>query len=103
MVPGGSIISKIRIVIFYDIEFTDKNIITSYAGENRTIVKGNIKKGNYPSKLLFFDLDGNYLKTIETKFKFSYFCIDEENKRVIAYFIDREEPLGYFDISFLDK
>jgi len=24
--------------------------------------------------------------------------IDEENKRIIAYFIDREESLGYFNI-----
>ncbi len=36
--------------------------------------------------------------TCSTGYEFERFCIDEENKRIIAYFIDREEPLGYFDI-----
>lgn len=83
---------------YYDIEFTEKNIIASYSGENRTIIEGNIKKGNYPSKLLVFDLDGNYLKTIDVGYKFSSFCIDEGNNRIIAYFIDKKEPLGYFEM-----
>ena len=46
-----------------------------------------------------FDLDGNYKETIETENKFTFFCIDEGNKRVIAYFSDRKEPLGYFNVN----
>jgi hypothetical protein len=87
----------------FDAVITSKNIITSYIGEGRYLVKGNIVKGNSPSKLIVYDLEGNYLKTIEVGFNFTRFCVDEKNKRIIVYFIDREEPMGYFDISFLDR
>lgn len=83
---------------FFDVDLFGKNIIASYIGDSRLVVKGNISKGNSPSKFIVFDMQGNYLKTIDTGFEFSRFCVDEENKRIIAYFNDREEPLGYFDI-----
>jgi hypothetical protein len=86
---------------FFGVDLFGKNIIASYIGGSRLVVKGNISQGNSPSKFIVFDMQGNYLKTIETGAEFSRFCVDEENKRIIAYFIDREEPLGYFDISFL--
>lgn len=88
---------------YFDVDVFGKNIIASYIGDSRLVVKGNISKGNSPSKFIVFDMQGNYLKTIETGFEFSRFCVDEENKRIIAYFSDREEPLGYFDISFLKE
>ena len=88
---------------FFGVDLFDKNIIASYIGDSRLVTKGNISKGNSPSKFIVFDMDGNYLKTIETGFEFTRFCVDEENKRIIAYFTDREEPLGYFDISFLKE
>jgi hypothetical protein len=88
---------------FYcDVDLFDEQIIASYIGGKGLIVRGNIKRGASPSKFIIFDMDGNYLKTIETGFEFTRFCVDEENKRIIAYFETRENPLGYFDISFLD-
>jgi len=36
--------------------------------------------------------------SLETGDKFSYFCVDEANNRIIAYFEGREEALGYFNI-----
>jgi hypothetical protein len=88
---------------FFGVDLFDKTIIASYIGDSRLVTKGNISKGNSPSKFIVFDMQGNYLKTIDTGFEFSRFCVDEENKRIIAYFSDREEPLGYFDISFLKE
>lgn len=75
-----------------------KNIIASYLGGRGIVTKGNIIRGARPSKFIVFDLNGNYIKTIETGFAMLSFCIDEENRRIIAYFDDREEQLGYFDI-----
>ena len=86
---------------FNDVDLISNKIIASYTGEKSWVIKGNITKSNEPSKFIVFDNKGNYLKTIECGFEFSNFCIDEKNKRIIAFFVDREEPLGYFDISFL--
>jgi hypothetical protein len=83
---------------FFDVDLIGNKIIASYIGDRAFVVKGNITKGRSPSKFIIFDIQGNYLKTIDTGFEFSRFCVDEVNKRIIAYFSDREEPLGYFDI-----
>jgi len=42
-------------------------------------------------------LAGSYQKTIDTGSEICSFCIDEKHNRIIAYFNDREEPLGYFN------
>lgn len=86
---------------FFGVEVMGKNIIASYIGDVSLTFDGNRpSRFNYPSKFIVFDLDGNYKETIETGYQFSYFCVDEENKRVIAYFEGREEPLGYFNVDF---
>lgn len=85
---------------FSDVDIISKNIIASYIGDIG-IVYNEYKRpeGNLPSKFLIFDKDGNYIETIETSYKFTSFCVDEENNRVIAYFADRENPLGYFNLN----
>lgn len=82
------------------VDMIGNNIIASYLGENGTVFK-EFKRpvGNRPSKFLVFDLDGNYKETIETGSKFTYFCVDEENNRVIMYFEERENPLAYFTLN----
>lgn len=84
---------------FFDVDLIGNNIIASYIGSKGIIARGNITRGAPPTKFIIFDMEGNYLKTIETGFEFESFCVDEENKRVIAYFTNRDEPLGYFNIS----
>jgi hypothetical protein len=76
----------------------DKKIFSAYHGSSRIIVEGNIQRGAGPKCIIVFGLDGSYKKTIETGSEIWSFCIDEKNNRIIAYFNDREEPLGYFDI-----
>ncbi|HEX2921057.1 MAG TPA: hypothetical protein VHO50_07825 [Bacteroidales bacterium] len=82
---------------FFEVHTFGNKIIASYIGSIGLVMKGNIE-GAAPSKLIVFDNEGNYLKTIETGFEFEQFCIDEENNRIIAYFPEREEPIGYFKI-----
>lgn len=83
---------------YFDVDLFGKNIIASYIGEPGLTFDGNNYRGTSPSKFLVFDMDGNYLKTIETGYKFSRFCVDEENQRIIVSFDNREEQLGYFNI-----
>jgi len=83
---------------YFGIEIADGKIFGSYINDLTVVFDGNRPKGNSPSKLLIFNTLGDYLFTIETGDKFSYFCVDEENNRIIAYFDGREEALGYFHI-----
>ena len=85
---------------FFEVHMFGNNIIASYIGSLGLVQKGNITRGAAPSKFIVFDLEGNYLKTIDTGYEFEQFCVDEDNKRIIAYFINRDEALGYFDIPF---
>jgi hypothetical protein len=85
---------------FFGVDFIGKDIIASYIGDAGLVSDENGIKGNTPSKLLVFDMKGNYKNTIETGYKFTYFCVDEQNKRIIAYFNSRIEALGYFNLDF---
>ncbi len=55
---------------------------------------------NYPSKLLIFNSNGHYTKTIVVGQQFSSFVVDEENGRVILFFVNRENPFGYIALDF---
>lgn len=101
--PGWHINNREKNSYFLDVDLYSNYIIASYIGSKGLVVKGNIKRGAAPTRFIVFDSSGNYIKTIETGFEFERFCVDKDNKRIIAYFIDREEPMGYFDISFLDR
>ena len=85
---------------FAGVDLFNNNIIAAYLGDVG-IIYNEFKRpdGNLPTKFLVFDLDGNYKETIETGHKITLFCVDEENKRVIVYFDDRENPLGYFNLN----
>lgn len=83
---------------YFGIEIADGKIFASYINDLAVVNDGTRLKGNIPSKILIFNTQGDYLLTIETEDKFSYFCVDEDNNRIIAYFEGREEALGYFNI-----
>jgi hypothetical protein len=86
---------------FQDVDVIDNYIIASYVDDVSFLYDKNKRPyGNSPSRFLIFDLEGNYIKTIETGHKFSDFCVDDENNRVIVSFNDRENPLGYFNLNF---
>lgn len=87
-----------RRIGFFDRVHIDSNqIIALYLSDERFVIKdGAAPRGKGATKLLFFDLEGNLQKIIETGHEIYNFAVDEENNRVFCYFIDREIPIGYF-------
>lgn len=61
---------------------------------------GGSNKGNdyYPKQLIVFDLDGNYIKTLDIGYMINQFCYDEGNNRLIFVFND-EIQFGYLDLE----
>ncbi len=85
---------------FRGVEIYKDNIIVSYNGGARTYFDEYKRiRANLPSKLMVFDLDGKYKLSMELEHKFSSFCVDEENNRIIMHFEDRENPLGYINLN----
>lgn len=78
--------------------FVNSNIYLLYRDQRRS----ELLKGEYaPTKIVVIDLEGNYLKTLETGYYISTWCYDEENNRIIFSFND-EIQFGYLDLDKLD-
>ncbi len=59
-------------------------ILALYAGKSRLFKKENSAMGaNYPDKILVFDTDGNYEKTIELGCQVHRLCYDSDNNRLV--------------------
>lgn len=85
---------------FNGVDIINDHIVAAYNGDAGIVLDQNKRpKGKLPSKFLVFDMNGDYIETIETGYDFTYFCVDEENQRIIAYFDGRENPLGYFNLN----
>lgn len=89
---------------FYDVEMTKNYIIASYhGGDDWKADKDKGPRVNLPTKFLIFDINGTYKKTIETGHEYTRFCVDEQNDRIIAYFADSKNPLGYFEVNLTNS
>lgn len=55
-------------------------------------------KDFHPSKIVIFDANGNYLKTLETGFHLLSFCYDKEKHRLI-FLTNDEMQFGYLDLE----
>jgi predicted RNA-binding protein associated with RNAse of E/G family len=44
---------------------------------------------NWPTKFLVFDLEGNYLKTLETGYKICNICYDKKENRILMSLDDQ--------------
>lgn len=74
------------------VEFCGDKILALYSGgDHRT-------DAYYPTKFLVFDLNGNYLKTLETGYMITDFCYDKENNRLIINLND-EIQFAYLDLE----
>lgn len=83
---------------FSQVFVTDDYIVTSYlGGPNFDLDVNQATQSIRPSKILFFDLDGKLIKIFETGHQIMYFAVDDDNNRVICFFLDREVPIGYFE------
>ena len=84
---------------FGPVKFCNNSIVALYSGEKILNKEG---RSNFPTKFLVFDLDGNYLKTLETGYKIARFCYDRDNNRILLS-MDDDIQFGYLDMKeFLD-
>ncbi len=82
------------------VSLIDNYIIAGYLGEvNVSYDEYKRPNARLMTKVLVYDIQGNYKKTIEIGNKIQCFCVDKEKKRIIAYFEERKEQLGYFNLN----
>lgn len=75
-----------------DVRIGKNKIYALYSG------KDHRTRERYPSEIMVFDCDGNYLKTLETGCHILHFCYDEEHHRLILYTYD-EMQFGYLNLD----
>ncbi|MDR2921242.1 MAG: 6-bladed beta-propeller [Tannerella sp.] len=79
-----------------DVAFCNDRIVTLYSGE-KSFKDG---KSIWATKFIIFDLEGNYLKTLETGYQIVKFCYDKDNHRIIMS-MDDDIQFGYLDLGDL--
>ncbi len=90
---------KFKIEYFNDVELCHNYIVAAYNGGKSTILGENkVPRGTYAQKFLVFDLDGNYLKTLDVGEEIRFFCIDEDTNRLFLALRNRDE-LSYVDLN----
>lgn len=77
--------------------FCKDRIVVLYSGE-KSFTKD--RKSNLPTKFLVFDLEGNYLRTLETGYKIANICYDKDNNRILMN-MDDDKQLAYLDLNGL--
>ena len=78
------------------VRFCGNKIIASYSGSD------TFPKDYLPTKLIVFDKNGDYIKTLETGYRIIDFCYDEDKDRIILNFDDTIQ-FGYLDLKELNK
>ena len=66
-----------RIAQYKKVIFVKDLIFASYSGNN------NFSDEALPTRIIVFDINGDYIKTLETSYKICEFCYDQENNRII--------------------
>ena len=87
--------SNAMIYYYGSICICNNHIIVGYSGE-RNPDAGNI----HVSKLLVYDLDGNYINTLNVGYNIIIFCYDSESNRIIMV-LDDEIQFAYLDLDGL--
>lgn len=79
------------------VAFCNDRIVALYSGE-KSFTKD--RRTISPTKFIIFDLEGNYLKTLETGYQIAGFCFDKDNHRIIMSMND-DIQFGYLDVGEL--
>ena len=85
---------------FEDVFFCKDKIVVTYWGDTRLYQRNGGEHAHYPNKLLIFDLQGNYMKTLQIGFPIINICYDAEKNRFIMN-LDDEIQFGYLDLDGL--
>lgn len=89
---------KTNSVRYYnDVVFCKDKIVASYS-----CGRDNFGDDFWPTQFLVFDINGNYLQTLETGYDISDFCYDKENNRIIMSLED-EMQFAYLELDGLVK
>lgn len=83
-----------RLQHFGGVVFRGDKIIASYSGGNR------LTEEYYSTKLLIFNIKGDYIKTLDIGYRISDFCYDKQNDRLIFNFDDMIQ-FGYLEMNNL--
>ena len=83
-----------RVHHYGDVIFCKDKILASYSGG------ANFSDEYNPTKILVFDLHGDYLKTLDVGYKIVDFCYDDDNNRIIMNLND-EIQFAYLSLEGL--
>ena len=99
--PGWGDRKTTRTDYFSDGVFCDDKIFALYSGGDSFIQdkSGKIKSA-LPTKFLVFNVNGDYLKTLETGYRISSFCYDKKNNRLILN-LDDMIQFAFLDLDEL--
>jgi hypothetical protein len=78
-----------------EVVFCNDRIIAAYSGGN------NLSEEYHPTRFLVFDINGDYIKTLETGYKISDYGYDKENNRIIMNLNEAEIQFAYLDLNGL--
>lgn len=84
--------NKLQNRYFGDIIFRGDKIITSYSGGDWNT------NDYYPTKLLIFHVNGDYIKTLDIGYRINHFVYDSQNDRLIFNFEDMIQ-FGYLPLT----
>jgi hypothetical protein len=76
------------------VKFLKNKIFACYSGGNK------LSDEHFPTKFFVFDINGDYLQTLETGYWISDYCYDEENNRIILILRD-EIQFAYLELDGL--
>lgn len=77
---------------FGDVVFCGDKILASYSGGN------NLTNEYYPTQFFVFNLNGDYVETIDLGYRISRFCYDKQNHRLIMNLEDVIQ-FAYIDLD----
>lgn len=83
------------ITYYEEVLFCGDKILAAFSGNSSADINAN-----FSTKLLAFDLDGNYLKTLDLGYKAFRFAYDDSNNRLIIC-LDDDMSLAYLPLDNL--
>lgn len=99
--PHWELSTKKKIKYFGDVIFCKDKILVLYSGTDAfTKNQHGDPVSVCPEKFMLFDLNGEYLKTLDVGYQIAHFCYDESNNRLILSMND-EIQFGYLELDGL--
>ena len=83
-----------RIKHYEDVVICGDKIVAAYSGGE------NFSDARYPTKLLVFNLEGDYLKTLDVGYRITDLCYDKESNRLLMVLND-DIQFGYLSLEHI--